>query len=262
MAIETDSTNKQKIDIQDVMDFCFCPRFKKLKSNNNPTLLQEYNKALNKCYFSYIRNMMECSGDKLEHSFEKLKTSWGKEWIKENDFKSIQILPVSPNVDTYSKRRRIGLETLTNFYELINKYNQYPITVNKQYEVEFKDFVLTGSWDYIREIEINNRKRIQIIKIVQEETRHCSYITDRKDLDTIAMCYAFEQTFNIKDYDLVLLDSNKNKYTVVHRTNKNYNMLINTIKYYKHCIDNDIYFISPDSKCGICEYKNKCFNGR
>lgn len=257
-----ESTTTNKINIQDIIDFCFCPRFKKLKGNNNPTLLQEYNKALNKCYFTFIRQMINKPNTNLENSFETLKTAWGKEWIKENDFKSIQILPVNPHVDTYSKRRRNGLVTLCNFYDLITKYKQFPITVNKSYEFQIDDFTITGSWDYIREVEVNKTKRIQIVKIIQEETRHCSYIQDRKDLDTIAMCYAFEKTFNISDYDLVLLDANKNKQSIVKRSLKDYNLLINTCRYYKYCLDNNIYFVSPDIKCGICEYKNKCFNGR
>ena len=161
--INTEPTEPEVINIQDVIDFCFCPKFAKLK-NNNTTLLTEYNKALYNTYYSFLHTLIKTSdSDKLEDAFERLKVSWGKEWIKENDFKSIQILPINPNVDTYSKRRRMGIDTITNFYKLITLYEQYPITINKQYKLKIDEFYICGNIDYIREVKINNQKRIQAV---------------------------------------------------------------------------------------------------
>lgn len=252
---------KRTVSIQDVMDFSFCPKFFDHRKNNERTLMHEYNNAIERSYFKYIEELIQAP-DKISNAFERLKTSWGNEWIKEKDFRSIQIMPTNPNFDTYSLKRRAGIYSITNFYSLMKRDTQFPIAVNKSYTVNLYDNVfITGSWDYIREVSASPKNKIQIVKFLKEENRRCAIIQDRNDLDIIAMCYAFDKYFGV-DYEIIIFDTHckaPRQYSIIPRTQKDYDLLINSVKSYIYCIDNNISLMSPSQICGICEYKNKCF---
>jgi hypothetical protein len=259
----TTKTNKieRTINIQDVIDFSFCPKFFDYRHHNEKTLIHEYNNAIERSYFKYIEELIQAP-DKITNAFERLKTAWGNEWIREKDFRSIQILPINPAVDTYNIRRRTGIDSITNFYTIMRQDVQFPIAVNKDYRVNLYDNIyITGNWHYIREIDAKPKKKIQIVKFLKEENRRCAIIQDRNDLDIISMCYAFDKCFGV-DYEVILFDTHgkaPKQYSIIPRTKNDYDLLINSVKAYIYCIDNDINLISPNQKCGICEYKNKCF---
>ena len=52
----------------------------------------------------------------------------------------------------------------------------------------------------------------------------------------------------------------KKKSSVVTCTEKDYNLLKDTVQSVIMCIQNDIKCVSPDMRCFHCEYRNICNN--
>ncbi len=249
------------ISIKEVMDFCFCPRYYDLKNAdpNESNLKEVYDTTLHKCFYSYLRALQNGT---LKNSIEFIKYRWGKEWIKQKTNSELICTPSAHKRDTYDSKRKAGIDAIITFDKIMNE-PQVPIIINKGYSVRVaKSINLTGVWEYIREISINEEtKRFQILKIRSENNRFQIDSQIRYDLELTAAALAFKKMFDVDDFDLLFVDIYKKKVSVSNRTQKDFNLLINTVKSVVFSIENNIRCVSPDKRCYHCEYRDICTIG-
>lgn len=247
-----------ELNIKDVLDYCWCPKYYELK-NNNPNernLKEAYDIALHKCFYQYL---LALQNDTLE-GLKTLKYRWGKEWIKQKTNSEIICTPSALKRDTYDAKRKAGIEAIITFDKLM-KTPQYPIVINKEYSIQItKDVILTGTWEYIREIEIDDRKIIQLMKFRTENNRFQVLSQMNHDLELTAAALAFSKMFNINqaEFQLVYVDIYKKRMMSSYRTAKDFELLKETVISVAKCIKGGIKCISPDKKCYHCEYRDDC----
>lgn len=246
-----------KLNIKDVLDFSWCPKYYDLK-NGNPNernLKEAYDLALHKCFYTYLTSLQN---DTLIDSLKTLKYRWGKEWVKQKTNSEIICTPSALKRDTYDAKRRAGIDAIITFDKLMNT-PQYPILINKQYSISITDdIVLTGTWEYIREVEINGKKIIQLLKFRTENNRFQVLNQMNHDLELTAAALAFNETFNANEIQLVYVDIYKKKMMLSYRTVKDFELLKKTVISVAKCIKHNIRCVSPDKKCYHCEYRDIC----
>lgn len=258
-----DIKDKVVIDIEDVVDYCFCPYYYDTKmhyKNNykNITNRNLYDKLLRKTFYSYLRAFSE---GRLENTLEFLKYSWGKEWIKSKKVKDLIAIRSSYKNDTYENLRKKGIDSIFKFDELMSNDKQFPIVVNHKYEIEIiPNVILTGTYEYIRELTVNDQKIIQIVKFVTDYNRFNTNISKKFDLELIAMAYSFKETFNVSYFQVVTIDIYMKQIFINTYTEKEYDLLKRTVKDTVISIQNDLRCISPNKCCYHCEYRDICIN--
>ena len=257
---EDNSQSKEyKIDIQEILDYNYCPVYYKLKHNNSglENLTQTYDKLLRNCFYSYITSLKNNSSVSIDY----LTKLWGKYWIKDKTLIKLMTTPSASLRDRHNLLRKNGIESLISFHNLMKQGSQYPILINKGYSVKITDNItLTGRWEYIRELHTEDNSIFQIIKFQHKKDKFQTLMQMRYDLELTAAAYAFESMFTTPSYQVVYANIYKEKMVPSFRDANDFNILkqtvINTIK----CIENNIYTISPDTKCFHCTYRNQCEN--
>ena len=249
------------LNIKDVLDFSWCPKYYELKNiNPNERNLKEiYDIALHKCFYQYL---LALQNNTLLEGLKTLKYRWGKEWVKQKTNSELICTPSAVKRDTYDAKRKAGIDAIVTFDELMQD-PQYPIIINKSYSIQITDdIVLTGTWEYVREVEVDGVKTIQLMKFRTENNRFQVINQMSHDLELTAAALAFSETFNLNhiDFQLVYVDIYKKKMTTSYRDNKDFDLLKNTVISVAKCIRNDIKCISPDKKCYHCEYRDVCFS--
>lgn len=251
-----DQNKNLTLSIKDVLDYSWCPKYYELK-NNNPNeqnLKEAYDAALHRCFYTYL---LALQNDTLTDSLKTLKYRWGKEWVKQKTNSEIICTPSAVKRDTYDAKRRAGIDAILTFDKLMNT-PQYPILINRQYSVQIGNVTLTGTWEYIREVEIDGRKVIQILKFRTENNRFQVISHMHHDLELTAAALAFSKMFNAPEFQLVYVDIYKKKMTISYRTEKDFKLLEETITSVAKSIKHNIKCISPDKKCYHCEYRDIC----
>lgn len=247
------------LNIKDILDFSWCPKYYELK-NNNPNernLKEVYDTALHKCFYQYL---LALQNDTLLEGLKTLKYRWGKEWVKQKTNSELICTPSAVKRDTYDAKRKAGIEAIITFDKLMQA-PQFPILINKNYSIKIADDItLTGTWEYVREIEIDGKKIIQLLKFRTENNRFQILSQMNHDLELTAAALAFSETFNLKqmEFQLVYVDIYKKKMIASYRTEKDFNLLKETVISVAQCIRNNIKCISPDKKCYHCEYRDIC----
>lgn len=247
-----------ELNIKDVLDFSWCPKYYELK-NNNPNeqnLKEAYDVALHKCFYQYLLALQNDTLDGLK----TLKYRWGKEWIKQKTNSELICTPSAVKRDTYDAKRKAGVDAIITFDKLMN-VPQFPILVNREYSLQITDdIILKGTWEYIREIEIDGRKVIQLMKFRTENNRFQVVGQMNHDLELTAAAMAFSKMFNQNnlEFQLVYVDIYKKKMITSYRTAKDFALLKETVTSVAKCIRNNIKCISPDKRCYHCEYRDIC----
>lgn len=247
-----------KISIQDVLDFCYCSRYYKLRCDDNSINEQElYDKCLHKVFYSYLRRLMDGYIDQKAIGY--LKYLWGQEWIKEKNRDDILISMSSYHHSNYETKRRQGIHAITAFNNLLNDVPQTPLVIDYPWEVHIAgNIYLTGRWEYIREIEGENNPIIQLILINSSSNRAVTNASLDHDLLATAMQYAFNQTFGNVANQLVYLDTVNERLRYSVRTSRDFELLKRTVISVALSLMNGIECVSMDRKCYYCEYRGKC----
>lgn len=259
LADPIDTSEKIVIDIEQITDFCFCPEYYQLKNQNSDEINFKalYDKSLHNTFYAYLRSLQN---DTLVHTLEFLKYIWGKEWIKYKTTKDILITPSAFKRDNYELKRKNGIDAIYAFDEIMLAEKQCPIIIGHKYEYEIlPNVVLTGTFEYVREITINaGNKIIQLVKFLSETNNYDTMMQKRHDLQLIAASYVFSKLFNVNYFQSIIIDVMKKKSIVNHFTDKDYKLLLRTIHDTIICIQNNINCISPSRHCFHCEYRNIC----
>lgn len=247
-----------KISIKDVIDYCRCPQYYNLKKNdpNGYNLKEAYDICLHKCFYTYLVGLQQ---DDIRNGIHTLKTRWGREWIKQKRNSQIVCTPSSFKRDTHDAKRKLGIDAIFTFYDIMEKDSQFPIVINKQYEISIAPgIVLTGTWEYIREVERNGERVFQIMKFKTESNKFRTNHQMNHDLELTAAALAFQTMFNPSNFELVYVDIYSNKQIVSRRTSKDFNLLKRTVVSTVKALQNDIQCIAPNEMCYHCEYRNTC----
>lgn len=246
-----------RIQIKDVLDFCWCPRYYDLKRQNpNEYNLKElYDNTLHKIFYAYLSEMQRGT---LDDSIKFLKKRWGQEWIKQKTNSEIICTPSAVKRDTYDSKRKAGIDAIITFDEMMD-VPQFPIIINKPYEVQIsKNIILCGSWEYIREIESSGNRVIQIMKIRSENNRFQIESQMNHDIELTAMAMAFMEMFNADSFEVIYVDIYKKKMITSYRNKKDFMLLKDTVRSVVLNIRNNLRCVSPDKRCYHCEYRNVC----
>lgn len=253
-------SNKIMIDITDVKDFAFCPYYYELK-NRNPKEINSkilYDQSLHKTIYAYLLALQE---DRLDSTLEFLKYRWGKEWIKYQNTKDILVTRSSIWTDTYEKLRKKGIDAIFKFNEIMLKDKQCPIIIGHKYQIEIlPNIILTGTYEYVRELTVKKQKVIQVVKFITTPDNFDTNMAKQFNLELIAMAYAFKETFNVDYFQVVSINVDTKRVLISSYTDKEYNLLKQTIKSVVLSIQNNIKCISPNKQCYHCEYRNVCIN--
>lgn len=250
------------VDISEVADFSFCPKYYDYRQSGMRTLMHEYNRALFSVYYKYLEALKNSSTG-IKDVYRQLKTNWGISWIKEKTLAEIEVHSINPHLDSYGKRRRAGALAIEAFGNIMEE-PQYPIAVRAMYSVPIIDHKinLVGIWDYIREILVDDEKHIQVVKFEEDVSKMKGGHKHQNSIDIVAMAYAFKKLFD-KPFDVIIIDTNtgsiKGKVTKVDICEEEYKELEQTVVSYVKCIKNDIRLISPGIKCNVCEYREACY---
>lgn len=261
--IATQPTNlkdKVIIDITDVKDFSYCPLYYDFKNNKNVAMSNRtlYDQSLHKTFYAYLLALQE---NKLDNTLEFLKYRWGKEWIKHKSVQDLLVRRSAFHYDTYENLRKKGIEAIFKFNDFILSEKQCPIIIGHKYQIEIlPNIILTGTYEYVREVTINNNKIIQVVRFTTTPNRLSTKIEKAFDLELIAMAYAFKETFNVDYFQVVSIDIESKRVFIRVYTDKEYNLLKQTIQNTVISIQNNIKCVSPDKRCYHCEYRNVCIN--
>ena len=241
--ISVDQKETLTLNIKDVLDYSWCPKYYELK-NNNPNeqnLKEAYDLALHKCFYTYL---LALQNNTLKDSLKTLKYKWGKEWIKQKTNSEIICTPSAVKRDTYDAKRRAGIDAIITFDQLMNT-SQFPIVINKKYSIPItENIVLIGTWEYIREIESNGKKIIQLMKFRTENNRFQVLGQMNHDLELTAAALAFKNMFNADDFQLVYVDIYKKRMFPSYRNKKDFDLLKETVISVAKCIKNNIKYIT------------------
>lgn len=250
---------KYAVDIYDVMDFNFCPNYQKYRKEGRKTLIGEYNLALEKTYYSCLRTFIN-SPDRVNNVLGSLKAAWGAEWIGEQEYAALELGPINPEKDRKGSLRRSGWDVLEVFGDFLTE-EQYPIMSDRPFQLALSDsIILTGRWQYIREVGPEDNKRYQIVKILRDTPRRYNDPElDRGWLDLTAMAYAFKVIFD-RDAELLVFDPHrlKNRTTIAFRYKEDFEELKRIVFAYVKQRRNKLYYVSPDIRCSSCEYRDLC----
>ena len=247
-----------KVNIKDVIDYCRCPQYYQLKKNdpNEYNLKEAYDICLHKCFYAYLVGLQQ---EDVRNGIDTLKTRWGREWIKQKKNSQIVCTPSSFKRDTYDAKRKAGIDAIFTFYDLMEKDSQFPIVINRQYEIPITSKItLVGTWEYIREVERNGKNVIQIMKFKTESNKFRTNHQMNHDLELTAAALAFQTMFNPSAFELVYLDIYSKKVVVSHRSEKDFQMLKKTVVSVAKALKNNLQCVSPSQICYHCEYRNTC----
>ena len=136
-----------------------------------------------------------------------MEYKWGKEWIDKKTNSEIALTPSSAKRDSYESKRKAGIDAIITFDKLMNVY-QFPVIINHQYEVKLTDdIILTGTWEYVREmLNDDGTREFQILKFRTEDNRFHVTRQARHDLELTAASFAFNKTFHQKNPKLMYVD--------------------------------------------------------
>ncbi len=248
----------QEINIKDVLDYCWCPLYYELKHKNEKekNIKQLYDEALHRVIYSYL---LELQTNGAHNAIRFLKWRWGKEWVKQKTSSEIICTPSAVKRDYYDFKRKTGIEAIFSFKDMMDT-PQFPILFNKKYNLAItKDIVLTGTWEYIREVEREDGSKImQILKFRTEHNRFLMESTKTHDLELTAAAFAFAHTFGVKDFELIYVDLCKKRMVRSYRKDKDYSLLRHTVRSVVYCLNHNVKCISPDTRCFHCEYRDIC----
>lgn len=244
------------LTINDIQDFCFCPRYYLLKKNdtNEYTINQAYDRAVHRCIYEYLYMFQN---DAKQISIDVLKRAWGREWIKQKTNSEMICTPSAGKRDTYDIKRKNGINAIFAFDEMMQE-PQFPIIINKPYSIKIGNVVVNGVWEYIREITRDGQKAFQIIRFRTESNRFDLKEQMNHDIALTAAYLAFKATFNQDNTELIYMDLYRKTMVPAFRTKNDITLFKETVRSVALSIKNNLQCVSPDKKCFHCEYRDIC----
>lgn len=249
------------LTIRQIMDYIFCPYYYKMKYEDNVLLKNTetlYDELIHKCYYIYLNHFKNTG----ETNLSLLMNSWGKFWIKENQTAKVMIKPSGNSKNRYDTLRKAGIRNLVSFDKMISGTKQYPIMVNKKFNIRINKHVnLTGDYEYIRETGACTDKHcFEILKLGHVKDAFMTEYQMMHSIELTAAMYAFKKTFNTDNVPIKGTWMNMSKNSVIEsfKDENEYRLFEQTAIGTARCIASKIFPYSPDERCFICSYRNQC----
>lgn len=243
------------LDIKEVMDYCSCPMYYKLKymnkslKSNDVDILEKYNNDIHKTIYSFFANLQNFD----QISISAMKRTFGMLWIGKKDVPNILIQSSSWR-DTRNRKRKSGINTIVNIFDTFKDNPGFPLIINKKYSVKINENItLTGTWEIIREVD----HKIQLIDFKIGDKFRNRFIADT-DLEITAGAYAFNKSFGTTLDNIMYYGLDKNKIHYTNRDKAKYDILLNTINCVAKSIYNKLFYVYPSDKCQQCIYNSIC----
>lgn len=250
-----------KLSIEQIVDYCHCPLYYYLHwiepnpSEDTITVLEKYDRELHRTIYSFYSLIQ----NREPATLSALKRSWGARWIGKKQASEIVINNSPSWRNNYDQRRRRGTEAIVRFYDTFKENPGYPIAINVPYELKLsKGLVVTGTWELIREVELNNGKReIQLIYFKVDDKVH-HQVQMEYDLNIMAGQMAFEQSFNLKIGRSLTYGFEKGKIHEMKASRGQRSFFEHTVYCVAKSIKNRLFYASPSSTCDTCFYRTRC----
>ena len=245
----------QKISINEIIDYSFCPMLYILKyktpeyKNKAINLLEKYDSDIHKVIYKALNQVQ----NNQQINLKDIKTNWGKEWIKDKRKANIVFGETLLTKDTYNVKRRKGLDLLMNFYYRFSSEQFTPLIINQEYKIQInKNLTLTNRIELVREMEDGT---IQLITFKCDDYNSTSKLNDLKVMADYYICKSLFKTKKIKHY---VYNLNKDTFYENNATKKMINFFkCNIINIYKS-IYNKLYYLNSGTHCYNCVYKKVC----
>lgn len=226
--------------------------YKNKKLLDKTLIVDEYNRVLNQCYLNYIQGIRDKEKADINIMSEVFAKKWNKSLLKSTS--------TSLDVErwNYQPLKDKGARTIVSFHKLMKDTIQCPICVFKTYISNINGISVSGSFDYIREVTIDDNTEIQLIKFNNIASSKTAQISIYENIELTSMIYAFENIFNCDIYSTLYIDIPSNRIYHIQKTQNDIEIFKNTIINVYNSIKNNIYLYSPDNKCLKCPFKKQC----
>lgn len=251
----------KRLDVEELMAYCHCPMYYYLKYRHQGKkdhyvgTIEKYNLDLHRAIYSFYSLIQNGENPSLSI----LKRAWGRFWIGKKSAEEFIVTTPTSWRDSYESRRKRGIDSIVKFYEQFKTNPGFPLAINTPYQIQLDDdFILTGRWEIIREIELDNGQReIQLLNFKVDDKVH-NPIYMEKDLDITASSYAFRQQFNQTEDRLICYGLDKGKFHSVVRDDTEYDLLKHTARCVQQAIDQQLFYACPKATCYQCLYRTQC----
>lgn len=249
------------IDVQEVVDYCYCPMFYYLRylepdvKDETVSVAEKYNRDLHRTIYAFYSMIQNHAPARIE----TLKRSWGTMWIGKRGTEEFVVSTAGSWRDTHNERRKRGIQAIVKFYDNFKGKEGFPLAINTPYTIQInEDLQLTGVWELIREVEVEPGKReIQLLAFTVDDKTHNTMRAD-KDLGLSAASLAFREAFNRKEDACLIYGMEKGKFQRVTRDQNEYALLKYTVDCVAKNIEDRRFPVCPGEQCYSCLYRNKC----
>lgn len=242
------------IDINEILDFLYCPLYYKFKATDVYT---PYLKITEK-YSSDIKKFMNAYNTFLakdgEININVVKSIFGSLWIGQKNKDDFIFIDTGDNRDTFSYYRKRGTDDTLKYHELSVKKPYIPLINNYSYKVEItKGLYLTGNIDLISQ----HKEEIILVNYIPL-SKFYTLSEIKNDINMMAMKYAYKKLFDSEPDKSLNYIVDKGKYIESNKLNelKFKQTIINIAK----IIKNNLIYCSSYDRCYKCNYKTMCEN--
>ncbi len=218
------------------------------------TLYDKYEDTMHDALVYFLHDFMD--GGYV--SPRAIKLYWGTNWVKEKLVSNI--IGKKSSVNTYDTLRKQGITCITNMIEFMNMGYQFPLMVDKQYEVPLtKKVMLTGMFDYIREYSDDKdmqSKRFQALKF--DYGGNSTHFVAKHDLSLIANDYAFKVLFDNTNEQTGYIKLTTGTVFYTGHSLQDIELLKNIVLTTIKAIKGEIFIPSLNNKCVKCKYRKIC----
>lgn len=248
-----------QISIDEIVDYSKCPmyyffKYKQKASTDKIDVLSKYEEDLKKVVYYSFCKMQE--GEFIR--VEDIKQMWGKLWVKDKRKTELVFSDSSLHKDTYNVKRIKGLESLLSFKDYLADNKGFPIAINQEYKIRLDDMILTGKFEVVREIENSNgEKQIQVCLFKTD--RDVPKLTNRYDMKFHCDALAIERMVekDLKPNGMIYY-LEKGKIITKSCSSIERQIFLHNIRTVASLIRNNVFYMSVNSNCQSCIYKDIC----
>ncbi|OQY06310.1 MAG: hypothetical protein B6I28_06510 [Fusobacteriia bacterium 4572_132] len=246
------------IEINEMLDYSECSMKYYYKYINEETkgkyadISEKYDKDIKTTLYSFFINRKL----KNEYKLNVLKKSWGSNWIGSKTNKELVFETSGRNSKTEFYRQK-GINTIYDVYNYFKDKDIEIIAINEPYKIKIGLVEVKGKWDLIvRSIVSDN------VIIFDFRTDKINEFDIKYNIKTTAGALAFEKQFGRKADKLIYYDLNKVSLFIVTRDDLDIKLYKQATKNIVKAIESGIFYVKPNEKCKLCQYKNYCFNSK
>ena len=246
-----------RLSMQEILDYKNCPQQYKFK---HVDFLPE-KKELKDHFKEIIRQTMSyyyfCMIDKKEKSLNNLFSKWEQLWFCdeiEQNFKEEDI----------RERSNMAVNLLKNFHRYATKENVTPIAVDFKYDAMFEGVTnlhVLGTIPLIKVLNDKTKQRETNLVFFSYAQAMPDDFLSKIDLNTTVASYAFRNSFDTKESNVILCNIGKKQEIAVQKSGSDFVRARKMLYNIAAGIENRIFYPSDNRlSCSNCRFKIFCMN--